>query len=85
MGCGETTAIRMMLAATGFAHGRESIGIVAATGCNTVYGATYPYNPYLVTWTNSLFENAPAVAMGVARWTAGWQDKNRCSGRRRDV
>jgi pyruvate/2-oxoacid:ferredoxin oxidoreductase beta subunit/NAD-dependent dihydropyrimidine dehydrogenase PreA subunit len=77
MGCGETTAIRMMLAATGFAHGRESIGIVAATGCNTVYGATYPYNPYLVTWTNSLFENAPAVAMGVRlRWDQqGWQEK----------
>ena len=26
-------------------------------GCNTVYGSTYPYNPYLVPWTNSLFEN----------------------------
>ena len=24
------------------------MGIVAATGCNTVYGSTYPYNPYLV-------------------------------------
>ena len=40
-------------------------GIVAATGCNTVYTSTYPYNPYLVPWTNSLFENAPADAMGV--------------------
>lgn len=77
MGCGEATAIRMMLAATGFVHGRESIGIVAATGCNTVYGSTYPYNPYLVTWTNSLFENAPAVAMGIRmRWDQkGWGDK----------
>lgn len=77
MGCGEATAIRMMLAATGFVYGRESVGIVAATGCNTVYGSTYPYNPFLVTWTNSLFENAPAVAMGVRlRWNQrGWQDK----------
>ena len=42
---------------------------MAATGCNTVYGSTYPFNPYLVPWTNSLFENAPAVALGVrARW-----------------
>ena len=67
----------MMLAATGFVHGRDSIGIVAATGCNSVFGATYPYNPYLVTWTNSLFENAPAVAMGVRmRWDQrGWPDK----------
>ncbi len=68
-GCGEATAIRMMLAATGEAYEREDIGIVAATGCNTVYGSTYPYNPYLVTWSNSLFENAPAMAMGVrVRW-----------------
>src|SRR3990172_2673250 len=55
MGCGEGTAIRMMLAATGFVHGAERVGIVAATGCNTVYGSTYPYNPFLVPWTNSLF------------------------------
>jgi pyruvate/2-oxoacid:ferredoxin oxidoreductase beta subunit/Pyruvate/2-oxoacid:ferredoxin oxidoreductase delta subunit len=77
MGCGEATAIRMMLAATGFVYGPERIGIVAATGCNTVYGSTYPYNPFLVPWTNSLFENAPAVAMGVrGKWDQrGWQDK----------
>ena len=77
MGCGEGTAIRMMLAATGFMHEAENIGIVAATGCNTVYGSTYPYNPFLVSWTNSLFENAPADAMGIrARWDQkGWQEK----------
>jgi pyruvate/2-oxoacid:ferredoxin oxidoreductase beta subunit/ferredoxin len=77
MGCGEATALRMMLAATGFVYGRENIGIVAATGCNTVYTSTYPYNPYLVPWTNSLFENAPADAMGVrARWDQlGWSNK----------
>jgi len=67
-GCGEGTALRMMCAATGAMHG-DQWGIVAATGCNTVYTSTYPYNPYLVPWTNSLFENAPADAMGVrARW-----------------
>jgi pyruvate ferredoxin oxidoreductase beta subunit len=77
MGCGEASALRMMLAATGFLYGAENIGIVAATGCNTVYTSTYPYNPYLVSWTNSLFENAPADAMGVrARWDQqGWQNK----------
>jgi pyruvate ferredoxin oxidoreductase beta subunit len=76
-GCGEGTAIRMMLAAGGFAYGRENLGVVAATGCNTVFGATYPYNPYLVPWTNSLFENAPAVAMGIRlRWDQqGWGPK----------
>jgi pyruvate/2-oxoacid:ferredoxin oxidoreductase beta subunit len=59
----------MFMAATGFVHGPESFGIVAATGCNTVYGSTYPYNPYTVPWTSSLFENAPADAMGIRlRW-----------------
>jgi pyruvate ferredoxin oxidoreductase beta subunit len=75
-GCGEGTALRMMCAATGAKYGNQW-GIVAATGCNTVYTSTYPYNPYLVPWTNSLFENAPADAMGVrARWDQmGWGDK----------
>jgi pyruvate/2-oxoacid:ferredoxin oxidoreductase beta subunit/NAD-dependent dihydropyrimidine dehydrogenase PreA subunit len=75
-GCGEGTALRMMCAATG-AKFADQWGIIAATGCNTVYTSTYPYNPYLVPWTNSLFENAPADAMGVrARWDQmGWQDK----------
>ncbi|MBM3811865.1 MAG: thiamine pyrophosphate-binding protein [Acidimicrobiia bacterium] len=77
MGCGEATVLRMMLAATGFVYGPENVGIVAATGCNTVYTSTYPYNPYRVPWTNSLFENAPADAMGVrARWDQiGWNKK----------
>ncbi|MCS7047659.1 MAG: 4Fe-4S binding protein, partial [Gemmataceae bacterium] len=46
-GCGEGTALRMLCAATGSKYG-EDWGIVAATGCNTVYTSTYPYNPYLV-------------------------------------
>jgi pyruvate/2-oxoacid:ferredoxin oxidoreductase beta subunit/Pyruvate/2-oxoacid:ferredoxin oxidoreductase delta subunit len=76
-GCGEATALRMMVAATRQTHGPNSMGIVAATGCNTVYGSTYPYNPYLVPWTNSLFENAATDAMGIrARWDqAGHTDR----------
>src|SRR5262249_27654731 len=72
-GCGEGTALRMMCAATGTKYG-DQWGIVAATGCNTVYTSTYPYNPYLVPWTNSLFENAPTYAIGVRmRWDQmGW-------------
>ena len=51
-------------------HGAESMGIVAATGCNTVYSSTYPYNPYVTPWTNSLFENAPTYDMDEDfRWT----------------
>jgi pyruvate ferredoxin oxidoreductase beta subunit len=68
-GCGEGTAIRMMVAATRQIYGPDSMGIVAATGCNSVFGSTYPFNPYLVPWTNSLFENAPAVASGIR---LGW-------------
>lgn len=76
MGCGEATAIRMMLAASGFVHGPENIGVVASTGCNTVYSSTYPYNPFMTPWANSLFENGPTFAMGVrARWDQNPTDK----------
>jgi pyruvate ferredoxin oxidoreductase beta subunit len=76
-GCGEATALRMLVAATRQVHGPESMGIVAATGCNTVYSSTYPYNPFVVPWTNSLFENAATDAMGIrARWDqAGREDR----------
>ncbi len=76
-GCGEATALRMMVAATCFAHGPENLGLLAATGCNTVYTSTYPYNPYRLPWSNSLFENVPTYAMGVrAKWNQqGWQNK----------
>ncbi len=75
-GCGEGTALRMLCAATGAKYGNQW-GIAAATGCNTVYTSTYPYNSYLVPWTNSLFENVAADAMGIrARWDQkGWTDK----------
>jgi pyruvate ferredoxin oxidoreductase beta subunit len=68
MGCGEASVLRQMLAATQEKVG-DRFGIVASTGCNTVYGSTYPYNPYTVPWTNSLFENGPTDAMGIrAYW-----------------
>ena len=77
MGCGEATALRMMVAAKGFVHGPENIGMVASTGCNTVYTSTYPYNPYTIPWANSLFENGATFAMGVrSRWDQmGWENK----------
>ncbi|MBI3665792.1 MAG: 4Fe-4S binding protein [Acidobacteria bacterium] len=77
MGCGEGTALRLMLAATGFVYGNE-VGLVAATGCNTVFGSTYPFNPFKVPWTNSLFENAPADALGIRlRWNQEGHAKRR--------
>merc|ERR1712096_46487 len=68
---------RMMTWATGFVYGPENVGMVASTGCNTVYTSTYPYNPYTIPWANSLFENGATFAMGVrSRWDQmGWQDK----------
>jgi pyruvate ferredoxin oxidoreductase beta subunit len=77
-GCGEATAIRMLVAATRQTYGTEGMGIVASTGCNTVFGSTYPYNPYLVPWTNSLFENGPADALGIrARWDQDGKSERR--------
>ncbi|MBF0187482.1 MAG: thiamine pyrophosphate-binding protein [Magnetococcales bacterium] len=68
MGCGEVSVIRQLLAMTQEKVGHK-YGILAATGCNTVYGSTYPYNPFLVPWSNSLFENCATVGMGVrAHW-----------------
>lgn len=73
-GCGEGTAIRMLIAATREEAAPEGMAVVAATGCNTVFGSTYPYDPYLVPWTSSLFENAAADAMGVRlRWDQAGQ------------
>ena len=64
MGCGEASVIRQVVALTHDKVG-DRFGIVASTGCNTVYSSTYPYNPFSVPWTNSLFENGPTDAMGV--------------------
>jgi pyruvate/2-oxoacid:ferredoxin oxidoreductase beta subunit/NAD-dependent dihydropyrimidine dehydrogenase PreA subunit len=76
-GCGEASVLRMFVAATCFKYGPENVGLIAATGCNTVYTSTYPYNPYRLPWSNSLFENAPTFAMGVrAKWNQqGWENK----------
>jgi len=76
-GCGEGTVVRMVVAATLQTYGPTSMGIVAETGCNTVFGSTYPFNPFTVPWTNSLFENGPADAMGIRlRWDqAGHEDR----------
>lgn len=63
-GCGEITALKMAMSATTFKYGKD-MAIVAATGCNSVFSSTYPYNIFSVPWTNPLFENAAATAVGV--------------------
>ncbi len=46
-------------------RGRANLGIANATGCSSVWGSTYPYNPYPYPWVNHLFQDAPSIAIGV--------------------
>jgi pyruvate-ferredoxin/flavodoxin oxidoreductase len=46
-------------------RGRSTMGMTNATGCSSVWGSTYPYNPYPFPWTNHLFQDAPSIAIGV--------------------
>ncbi|SEH07774.1 2-oxoacid:acceptor oxidoreductase family protein [Candidatus Venteria ishoeyi] len=45
--------------------GRSSMGIVNATGCTSVWGATFPYAPYPFPWASNLFQDSPSMAMGL--------------------
>ena len=46
-------------------RGRTALGITNSTGCSSVWGSTYPYNPYPYPWTNHLFQDAPSIAIGI--------------------
>ncbi|MBX3422283.1 MAG: 2-oxoacid:acceptor oxidoreductase family protein [Pirellulaceae bacterium] len=46
-------------------RGRARLGMLNATGCSSVWGSTYPYNPYPFPWANHLFQDATSLAMGV--------------------
>ena len=46
-------------------RGRAEMGIVNSTGCTSVWGSTFPYNPYPFPWTSHLFQDSPSVAMGL--------------------
>ena len=46
-------------------RGRAEMGIVNSTGCTSVWGATFPFNPYPFPWTSHLFQDSPSVAMGL--------------------
>lgn len=45
--------------------GRANMGIINSTGCTSVWGSTYPFNPYPFPWTNHLFQDSPSMAMGI--------------------
>ncbi len=46
-------------------RGRSKMGMLNATGCTSVWGSTYPFNPYPFPWANHLFQDSPSLAMGV--------------------
>ena len=46
-------------------RGRAAMGITNSTGCTSVWGATYPYNPYPFPWANHLFQDSTSLAMGI--------------------
>ncbi len=45
--------------------GRSTVGMANSTGCSSVWGSTYPYNPYPFPWVNHLFQDAPSIAIGL--------------------
>ncbi|MFT4736500.1 MAG: pyruvate-ferredoxin/flavodoxin oxidoreductase [Cyclobacteriaceae bacterium] len=45
--------------------GRSSMGMTNSTGCTSVWGSTYPYNPYPFPWANHLFQDSTSMAMGI--------------------
>ncbi|MBM3267031.1 MAG: 2-oxoacid:acceptor oxidoreductase family protein [Candidatus Sericytochromatia bacterium] len=46
-------------------RGRANAGIANATGCSSVWGSTWPLNPYPIPWVNHLFQDAPSLAIGL--------------------
>lgn len=46
-------------------RGRAEMGIANSTGCTSVWGSTFPFNPYPFPWTSHLFQDSPSVAMGL--------------------
>lgn len=60
-GCGPSIAVRAILQATG-----PDVIVVSPTGCLETFTSPYPYSAWGVPWLHPLFENAGAVASGVA-------------------
>ncbi len=60
-GCGASLAARTIMQATG-----PDVVVITATGCVETFTSPYAYSPWGVPWLHPLFENAGAVASGVA-------------------
>jgi pyruvate-ferredoxin/flavodoxin oxidoreductase len=46
-------------------RGRANMGFANSTGCTSVWGATFPFNPYPFPWASHLFQDAPSLAIGL--------------------
>ena len=60
-GCGCTSALRLALKASG-----QDVIVVSATGCMEVVSSAYPLTAWKIPWIHATFENASAVASGIA-------------------
>ena len=59
-GCGEATAVRIILKALG-----PNTIVVSPTGCLEIVSSPFPYSSWAVPWIHVAFENAAAVASGI--------------------
>ena len=68
-GCGETPYVKLLTQCF-----RERLVIANATGCTSIWGASFPTNPYAVNkkgrgpaWANSLFEDNAEFGLGMSK------------------
>ena len=59
-GCGETPYIKLLTQLFG-----DNMVISNATGCSSIYGASYPSTPYTIPWASSLFEDNAEYGYGI--------------------
>ena len=59
-GCGETPYLKLMSQLFG-----EGLVVANATGCSSIYSASYPSTAYASPWANSLFEDNAEFGMGM--------------------
>ena len=59
-GCGQTPYLKLLTQLFG-----NDLVIANATGCSSIYGASFPSMPYDLSWSNSLFEDNAEYGYGI--------------------
>ncbi|MCK6503048.1 2-oxoacid:acceptor oxidoreductase family protein [Myxococcota bacterium] len=62
---GELKALKWRYTQGVTGNGRSTMGMLNSTGCSSVWGSTWPFNPYPFPWANHLFQDSTSMAMGV--------------------